>query len=608
MMNKASFLKNNCNLIPMKSKKKTSSNSERVGGYMTRSTFYSSKLKPKTLRKSSSLMSAMESAKSTNSCSDIQDVEVDLCQLFEGNKSDLDNEKNPTPRKNVQDNNDDDSIDNLLKVLHDLESSDEESENQQSKNKSNWGDTYPINTPFKTKAKLHISSSRSNQSPDLSTSEEKNTCPERNTQMVWEDILTQAKDIVEEQNSEEIVSPRESKDFIKSEACSMVCLSETPALGLSDEEKEKLLQFLCYRSFELIDFNDDSVWQQISLKMEFNQGSCQFYKNYFLNNLVKTSHNYHLPHYFSKHLKEKYGETSFLAIESGERNPDSSNIGDDSSVLSQSMLNKRKHSQSNSSPCPKKASLSQRRNTVQDMTSSDEDEIVGIPLKKGKHLGSNKLNGTKRNTHPDPNRTDGHSSCNEIVSSSSQSNNHEDSPCTNKTNRTSKTKASQRNSLGKGTKKNTIAEEESNEGSDDSKGFNPFITPKFSAQKKERVSPNSSTSKTTHNKSDTSDTNTSDSSEDVITPTPSTPKSRSRMRVPYLHYEKVKMLNYLKTKKLDSIKGNVFWKLMEADNVLPERTWQSLKNHFFRSLVHELRMYNLEPSFEKKLKQCSGKM
>uniref|UniRef100_A0A8D9A970 Telomeric repeat-binding factor 2-interacting protein 1 n=1 Tax=Cacopsylla melanoneura TaxID=428564 RepID=A0A8D9A970_9HEMI len=96
----------------------------------------------------------------------------------------------------------------------------------------------------------------------------------------------------------------------------------------------------------------------------------------------------------------------------------------------------------------------------------------------------------------------------------------------------------------------------------------------------------------------------------ILTPAPSKPQSNIRsIRMPYLSYEKVNMIKYLidNTTRLDSIKGNVFWKEMEGAGAVPGRTWQSLKNHFFRSLVFELDTYSLDSKFRKRLEMYSAR-
>ncbi|XP_050711722.1 trichohyalin-like isoform X2 [Eriocheir sinensis] len=57
----------------------------------------------------------------------------------------------------------------------------------------------------------------------------------------------------------------------------------------------------------------------------------------------------------------------------------------------------------------------------------------------------------------------------------------------------------------------------------------------------------------------------------------------------YTSIEKLKILAYIHKEKLhDKVNGNIIWKKMEEEEVCPGRTWQSMKEHFRKSLSHQL--------------------
>lgn len=64
-----------------------------------------------------------------------------------------------------------------------------------------------------------------------------------------------------------------------------------------------------------------------------------------------------------------------------------------------------------------------------------------------------------------------------------------------------------------------------------------------------------------------------------------------------IHYtpeEDKAILNYIsETKRYDETKGNVLWKMMEANGVLTNRTWASMKERFMKVILRKLEMYDL---------------
>ncbi|KAI5737471.1 hypothetical protein M8J76_013937 [Diaphorina citri] len=444
---------------------------------------------------------------------------------------------------------------------------------------------------------------------------------------------------------------------------------------LSDSDKEKLLMFLAFHSFELVDFNKDEIWEQISVREDFNGKPGNFYKANFFSSLVHCTENYNVPQYFCKHLKEKYGDKhrkeksgeSYDSI-SHETPPLSLKVRED---LFSSQKVSKKRSVTDSSP--KESTSSQkkvcrdRKRLDSDTVRSDAGKITGKPLRKPSCLagllgssGTKDDNGivkqcTKPNIPSELKKKRKLSDC-------SKSDDEPIRSCSNTTgnrrsnkrrlNSESDSSDSSRNRIvtrpKKSTKKtskliidDTIPgpSEESLDNSELSE-FNPFETLKSRYFRNDKPIPGRSINRTSKILSTTSDSESSDedisfnqvkpsqvnskqkepsvqdflsqsklrSSCSVQTPSSSTCRPTSS-RIPYLSYEKVNMIKYLlkNASWLHTIKGNVFWKEMEGANAVHGRTWQSLKNHFFKSLVFELDQYNLDPKFEKKLKLAARK-
>ncbi|XP_014254654.1 uncharacterized protein LOC106669591 [Cimex lectularius] len=62
---------------------------------------------------------------------------------------------------------------------------------------------------------------------------------------------------------------------------------------------------------------------------------------------------------------------------------------------------------------------------------------------------------------------------------------------------------------------------------------------------------------------------------------------------PYTRQEKEAILKFLIRKNyLTGLRGSLIWKEMEKAQICPNRTYQSLKNHFLKTLIFELDRYN----------------
>lgn len=65
-----------------------------------------------------------------------------------------------------------------------------------------------------------------------------------------------------------------------------------------------------------------------------------------------------------------------------------------------------------------------------------------------------------------------------------------------------------------------------------------------------------------------------------------------RARRPYSHTEQIAILTYIHNKGLEGfVKGNKIWKVMEAKNICPGRTWQSLKENYRRQITRHLEVF-----------------
>lgn len=581
------------------------------------------------------------------SLNEMQSVEVVLTNLFESSGTE-DYDINAHSRISENSRKSSTSLDDLIM---DLDSSDENPELSNSKimnspKKENlndtqlqWGNTYPINTPDKCDtAEIIISADKISQSQEISTTNHSDVSPEKDTQMVWEDMFQKfnsnqtsneerpQQEMSIEKDNESTLQER-NRNAPENEGTFHITKQQesTIANNFSDEE---LLQYLCYHSFELLDFKNDEIWYQLGLNKNFNKESCQFYKQRFFNHIIKCADSYHIPSYFSSYLKKNYNDNKSFT-------PNKSMKGTTISLSS------------NKTSCYPRSKQTTRKNESDEHSVIHDEDISTEPLScscktkfssssemKSKKIGSYlSKNSTNRSQFENQNKHDKKRrkmASQLMFSESSEESDGSIDDCNpfkkcaklsllgNKPTLSEsikpKAKHSERN-FQRTQSKNHVAETShlqikpkgdtkfniENSLSSDSDGpLSPVIFPADQSQSKLKI------------KSGTlSCSGTADHF--LATPSPSTPILKlkyTQSRTIYMHHEKQKILDYLQSKSafLDTIKGNLFWKEMEASGVVPDRSWQSLKNHFFKSLVHDLSQYSLNPPFEAKLKRYSQRV
>lgn len=82
----------------------------------------------------------------------------------------------------------------------------------------------------------------------------------------------------------------------------------------------------------------------------------------------------------------------------------------------------------------------------------------------------------------------------------------------------------------------------------------------------------------------------------------SSPGVLARLRRNYSKSEDKAILDYIiKTRRFAQTHGNQLWKIMEAQDVLPDRTWQSMKERFIKIISRDLDAYDLEAGVKKRL-------
>ncbi|XP_050306306.1 telomeric repeat-binding factor 2-interacting protein 1-like isoform X2 [Anthonomus grandis grandis] len=82
--------------------------------------------------------------------------------------------------------------------------------------------------------------------------------------------------------------------------------------------------------------------------------------------------------------------------------------------------------------------------------------------------------------------------------------------------------------------------------------------------------------------------------------------AEKHLRLPYTVSEERDIIRYIIDNDFASeVGGNTLWQKMEADGVCPERTWQSMKNRFKRSIIADLNrpQYEITPKELNMLKQ-----
>ena len=65
----------------------------------------------------------------------------------------------------------------------------------------------------------------------------------------------------------------------------------------------------------------------------------------------------------------------------------------------------------------------------------------------------------------------------------------------------------------------------------------------------------------------------------------------------YSKVEDVKILDFIiRNKRFQDIRGNELWKIIEARNLLENRSWQSMKERFRKSILPKISQYDVDPN------------
>ena len=65
----------------------------------------------------------------------------------------------------------------------------------------------------------------------------------------------------------------------------------------------------------------------------------------------------------------------------------------------------------------------------------------------------------------------------------------------------------------------------------------------------------------------------------------------------YSKVEDVKILDFIiRNKRFQDIRGNELWKIIEARNLLENRSWQSMKERFRKSILPKINQYDVDPN------------
>ena len=67
----------------------------------------------------------------------------------------------------------------------------------------------------------------------------------------------------------------------------------------------------------------------------------------------------------------------------------------------------------------------------------------------------------------------------------------------------------------------------------------------------------------------------------------STKPKKKRRRLAYTKSDDAILAEFVRSHRTKSPGGNALWKLAENENLLPGRTWQSLKDHFLKYVQEE---------------------
>ncbi|XP_076319014.1 uncharacterized protein LOC143229982 [Tachypleus tridentatus] len=103
--------------------------------------------------------------------------------------------------------------------------------------------------------------------------------------------------------------------------------------------------------------------------------------------------------------------------------------------------------------------------------------------------------------------------------------------------------------------------------------------------------------------SDTESNNMNNKNEFILR----TKAKNTRSRKEYSVEDQQAIINFICTKnRYTEIKGTRLWKDMEFRNVLPDRTWQSMKEHFLKQIYPKLKDFNLSTSQIQKFMQSKN--
>ncbi|KAJ9575973.1 hypothetical protein L9F63_007162, partial [Diploptera punctata] len=99
-----------------------------------------------------------------------------------------------------------------------------------------------------------------------------------------------------------------------------------------------------------------------------------------------------------------------------------------------------------------------------------------------------------------------------------------------------------------------------------------------------------------------------DSSENVDISSDNSPKNSKINKLklgrrPYGESERRKIIEFIiKKNAYNQLTGNIFWQMMEANQICPGRTWQSLKEHFRKKVLPMIEKYGLSEIEVRKFK------
>ena len=96
-----------------------------------------------------------------------------------------------------------------------------------------------------------------------------------------------------------------------------------------------------------------------------------------------------------------------------------------------------------------------------------------------------------------------------------------------------------------------------------------------------------------------------DDDDDDTGPAKKKPMKANRML--YSKNEQTEITNWIvKNKAFKSLKGNEIWKRMEAENVGRGRSWQSLREHFRKTIIGQIHTFGLSEEIQDNFKVAMG--